>query len=816
MSGIHHPVPFLLIVLLLAILVTGGCSDPDTADSPADNQNNALTRDPFADAPADWAEFLTWAGQKLESQTSTVPIPTSPKVAKPTRPLVRLDDPTIFQKARKTCDWTATPLGNGALATLGPLRSDRQTSTFVVKTAPKASPDGEDSLALMIGGFNIRGEDVGSIELTLRVPFGKHVSLAWSMMGNVLIPVESHDEPFTVRVLTDGLADWKGPREIISVITDGLGKGVVEIRSLRFLPRTRSYPRPTAVQRVRLGHEIRTAIYTHCPTEITYENITLPPNANLRTGLGHVATPDANHPPRTRFQVIVTYGGTQQTILDSEVDIGRTWIDTATSLATWAGKPVTLTLKTTSTAPDAVAFWANPLIYQPIDDPPILVIYLIDTVAAEHVGFQGYSRTTMPRLAEMAAGDVWFSRMFSNSSRTIESIPDLMLSMPTERHGVHHNSTSAPQGLVTIADALRAAGLATVSFCTNVNAGPRQGMDQGFDTFVDKISSHLDNVDRTIPLEEVMTWISHNRDRPMFLYIHTAEPHSPYTPLEGFRDRFDPDYTGKYTGVGFHDARNPRDLAHLRALYDEEIVYADARFGLFLDALQKEGLLDKTHFFVTTDHGEEFLQHNDWEHGRNLHNEQTRILLVAFGPTFSNRGKVDTPAQLYDLMPTVLDMFDLPAPYPLSGQSLLPILQSNANEGNTLVSRDIYASNHNFRIEYNLIEYSVIENCRWKLLFGAAGTPMYRGGPDSRFMLFDLAADPRERKNLMHSRQDITRRLAEKLVRWRLNAHVYDPGKKTSTIIDPTHMAELQALGYVGDNTAPDNINEPPNKDESD
>ena len=58
MSGIHRPVPFLLIALLLAILVTGGCSDPDSADSPAGNQNNALTQDPFADAPADWAEFL--------------------------------------------------------------------------------------------------------------------------------------------------------------------------------------------------------------------------------------------------------------------------------------------------------------------------------------------------------------------------------------------------------------------------------------------------------------------------------------------------------------------------------------------------------------------------------------------------------------------------------------------------------------------------------------------------------------------------------------------------------------------------------------
>ena len=659
----------------------------------------------------------------------------------------------------------------------------------------------------MFADFNVPSEDVGSIELTLSVPYGKHVTLGWSMMGTIIIPVESHDKPFTVRVLTDGLADWTGPRQMLALTTDGIQPGLIVVHSISFLPRISSFPKQTDLQRVKLGHDLKSAIYMHCPTDITYDNLTLPPNAVLTAGLGRIpAALTDSTPGKTHFKIILTHDGVEHTVFDREVDISDQWHEINLSLNSWSAKTVTLTLITDSTNSGSVALWANPRIYQPLENPPLMVLYLIDTVAAEHVGFQGYERPTMPRLAEMVEQGVWFARMFSNSSRTIESIPDLMLSMETERHGVHHFSTPAPPALVTMADALRAAGFSTISFCTNVNAGPRQGMDQGFETFVDKISAHDDTADRTIPLDEVMAWLALHRDRPAFLYIHTAEPHSPYTPPPGFRGRFDPDYTGRFDGKDFYKARQPRDIAHIRALYDEEILYADQRLGLFLDALRRDNLLDRTDFLVTSDHGEEFLQHNDWEHGRNLHNEETRIPLVAFGPSFSQRGRVDTPAQLLDLLPTVLEMYDLPWPYRLDGRSLLPILRAAPGAEDALARREIIASNHNYRIEYQLFEYSIIENGCWKLVLRAAGAPMYKDGPISRFMLYDLRTDPRERKNQMFTQKEITRRLAEKLVAWRLQQHVYRSDDTSSTIIDSDQMKQLEALGYVGDRTAPVNL----------
>jgi len=210
-------------------------------------------------------------------------------------------------------------------------------------------------------------------------------------------------------------------------------------------------------------------------------------------------------------------------------------------------------------------------------------------------------------------------------------------------------------------------------------------------------------------------------------------------------------------------------------------------------------LLERADFLVTSDHGEEFLQHNDWEHGRNLHNEETRIPLVAFGPSFARRGRVEVPVQLLDVMPTVLDMFDLPTPYELHGESLMPILRAGTagDRPETLRHRKIYGSNHNYRIEYKVLEYSVIEDGRWKLVLGAAPTGMYRGGPKSRFMLFDVSGDPRERLNAVYVRQDISRRLIEDVIRWRSAQHVYMPGRRGPTLIDSEHMRQLKAMGYV-------------------
>ncbi len=816
------------ILAAAVALFAVGCSRSGGASGTGDGDV-----DPLKDAPADWAALLPWAEQRLQTPPAAVPLPTNPTLAEAQWPIIRLDDRGRLTMAEKRAKRPAAEDEAAVLAEVTDLRTDQRDEHLRVQVMKQATPDGKDALRLDIGGFQVERADVGQIELTVKVPFGKHITLQWSKAGSILVPLQSLEAAFTVRVLTDGFAEWAGPLDDIAIITDGTASGtVIEVQRIAFLPRQNAYPEAVGIERVRLGHDLRSAIYAHCPAELQYKNVTIPPDGRFAVGIGHI-TGAAQADVPTQFEVLVAAADGEKRIVQAEVRAAEQWQELAASLAEYAGQSVTITLRATSSAADAVAFWANPTIYQSLADPPILVIYLIDTVAAQHIDMYGYDRRTMPRLATMASQGVQFKHMVANSSRTIESIPDLLLSMPVERHGVHHNSTPAPEELVTTADALRAAGFATVSFCTNVNAGPRQGMDQGFDTFIDKIGYYWTTADRTIPLPEVMDWIGRHRDRPMFLYIHTAEPHAPYSPPQGYAGQFDPDYRGRLDGTynratTFRHIRDPqaqqRDLQHVRALYDEEILYSDARFGMFLDALAAEKLLDKTSFFVTSDHGEQFLEHGLWEHGLSLHAEEMYVPLIAYGPQFGNGVQVQTPVQLFDVLPTVLNLYDLPAPYELAGRSLLPLLrEGDTAADDTLQSRLLFGSNHNYRISQNFREYYAIEGGRWKLLLSVRPVPMGPGGATSRFSLYDLAQDPHETKNLIAEQPETARRLLEALIRWRAQQHPYTV-KRDATEIAREHIAELSDLGYVDGLDEPNEPAEPaatqphrprePNKDE--
>lgn len=771
-------------------------------------------------APPDFPEFLAWAEPLLQEMPEATAIPPARLPPQQWR-VIRLDDEDRLVNARITSSWTPDPQAGAALASAGPYRTDQPATLGGRRIVRNATAAGEDAMEFLAGGFRVERGEVGSMLFSMQVPFGRHITVSWSRAGEITIPVPTNEEAFPVRVLTDGLAEWEGPLEQLQFRTDGVGSGPVVVEQVMFLPRASTYVEAFGRSRVRLGHEIRSAIYMHAPAELTFSNVVLPASARLHVGLGHVANESRageadDETAVTKFEVIIEHEGECTVVLEHTLQGAAGWADGSAALDSWAGKTVSLTLKAGSSAADTVAFWGNPVLYEPQEDAPVTVLYLIDTVCAEHLELYGAARATMPRLTALSQRGVVFRNAISNSSRTIESIPDMMLSMPTERHGVHHNSTSAPTGLVTLAEAMRAAGFATISMCTNVNAGPRQGMDRGFDTFIDKIGYFWTDYDRTVPLEEAQAWLDAHRGRPMFLYVHTAEPHAPYTPPEGFRGHFDPDYDGRIDGTysretGFRNITDPvaqrRDLEHVMALYDEEILYSDHRFGLFLDALDERGLLDRAHVFVVSDHGEEFLQHGMWEHGLNLHNEQTRVPFVAVGPGIPAGLHLEPYVQLMDVMPTILELYDLAQPYELFGHSLLPLLRDPsggdaAARRADVVGRDLFLSNHNYRISHKLIEFGVISDQRWKLLYGWRPWRVAGSNEGTRFTLFDVSADLHERRNLVFEQPEIARRLVEKLLAWRLANPPYDPGRDAGQYdVTPDEIRHLQQMGYVGGRT---------------
>jgi arylsulfatase A-like enzyme len=187
--------------------------------------------------------------------------------------------------------------------------------------------------------------------------------------------------------------------------------------------------------------------------------------------------------------------------------------------------------------------------------------------------------------------------------------------------------------------------------------------------------------------------------RPWFVFAHLFDPHCDYVPPAPYDTRFDPDYTGTATGegclqgewVGRADPDRPggiiramseRDLEHVIALYEGEVAWTDAHVGKILQALDDRGLTRTTLVIVVSDHGEEFFEHGNLGHRQTLYEEVVRIPMLLRLPGVLPAGAaVHGTVSLTDLVPTVLDLLDLPPVSRLGGTSFAAIIRDRATDG---------------------------------------------------------------------------------------------------------------------------------------
>ncbi|MFN0138099.1 MAG: sulfatase [Phycisphaerae bacterium] len=799
---------FMLPMAIIATLAGCGPSAPTSTSQPASSStsdarpNAGRNVDPLAGAPAELRAMLRWAEDQLSKNPAPVPLPNSAKLPEPKWPVIRLDD--LFSKATISGALASADSTPKYLAQLGPFRSDQPSERF--RVGKLIEPEEGEVLRFTIEGFDTPREAIGAIELELRLPFGSFFDLRWGRGANVRIPIESNTETAVVRVTTESFTEWTGKLQQLVLTTEGVGEPgqIVDVRAVRLVGHANSFPDFAGVRRVKLNREIRSSIYVHGAGDVVFPNVAIPPTARVRCGLGLVrGEPGGTDKSSAITELLIESDGERKSVLRQEVDASDRWLDLEADLSAYAGTRVNVVLRAETRSASDVAIWGTPTIHQPVENAPIVLVYLIDTLAAGHLDLYGYARPTAPNMRALAERGVWFANMYATSPATITSVPSLLLGLTSERHRVVRASAIAPLQLASIADVMRAAGFATLSAVTNINAGPRQNMDQGFDTFIDRMSAHWnEDEDRTVPIDETLAFMKRNADRPQFIYVHTAEPHAPYEPPSGFAGKFATGYRGPLRGsydraTGFHAARTPEEIAHMVSLYDEEVLYADHRLGLFLRAIADAGMRERFNIFVTADHGEEFMQHGGWVHSRTLYNEVIRVPLIAAGPLVTARGKSESTADLLDIMPTLLDMFELPEPYLLSGRSLLAAIRTGAGK---LSNKHAVSSSYGF-LRSNLIHWTLVDANRWKLIYGPADNAFkYPDNKLNRWWLFDLHTDPGEKTNLIAQQPDTTRRLVGSLLAHFHRQRPYDMGAEHDTLkYDAEQLRELRSLGYVGE-----------------
>lgn len=415
-----------------------------------------------------------------------------------------------------------------------------------------------------------------------------------------------------------------------------------------------------------------------------------------------------------------------------------------------------------------------------------VVLVLVDTLRADHMGLYGYSRPTTPELDRFARQALVFDRAYSQSACTFPTVNALLTSAPVARFFRQpRGSMGIPPGVPTLALRLREAGYATAAVSTSeiVRATPSRvnpvgGFDPGFDSF-----------DETCQLQPAACVNAVARARlqglrePFFLYLHYLDPHAPYAPParaprhfagppEGLRDfarAGDPRPVASLPAADRRAFLRPGELRQLLDLYDDEIAYVDAQLGQLFAEIESRGLLGRTVVVVTADHGESFLDHDEMTHCQSVYDAQTRtplLIRLPGGPA----GRTETIAQTVDVMPTLLDVLGLARPgAPLLGRSLRPGFTRALRGGHVFSMQGPWRS-------ANDGQRKLITDLR-----------------SGRARLFDPARDPHEQHDLSQAEPERLTQLRAALKAWLQRTEPGTDGLALSEAV----QEELRALGYI-------------------
>ncbi|MCB9897000.1 MAG: sulfatase-like hydrolase/transferase [Planctomycetes bacterium] len=322
--------------------------------------------------------------------------------------------------------------------------------------------------------------------------------------------------------------------------------------------------------------------------------------------------------------------------------------------------------------------------------PRGVLLVVIDTLRADHVGACGSTLGLTPRLDALAAEGLVFTHTVASSSWTRPSVASILTGQYPTTLGVLGKQDVLAEHVTTLPERLGAAGYTSLAVSTNGNAGKAFGFGQGFDTFEWRLPKRgYPDGFLVTPAEEVtregLALVDGlGPDERFFLFLHYIDPHDPYLPHP--RLMRTPEPPGRFDGSRAElsaldrlgPARTPDDEARVEWLYSGEVRYCDEQLGVLFDGMRARGLLDDMLVVVTADHGEGLYDHGFRGHGTDLYEEQVRVPLVLRAP----RAAAPAPARLpvpvghVDIAPTILAACGLPLPGSCQGRDLLGALRS--------------------------------------------------------------------------------------------------------------------------------------------
>jgi arylsulfatase A-like enzyme len=284
-----------------------------------------------------------------------------------------------------------------------------------------------------------------------------------------------------------------------------------------------------------------------------------------------------------------------------------------------------------------------------------------------------------------------------------------------------------------------------------------------------------------------LDWLAQRSDaRPMFLWVHYFDPHTPFRAPAPYFGYFEPgeEQTRYLTENHFLEGAPKQRVMREHNRYDEELLFMDFHFGRLLRALKARPRWDETVLVVAGDHGEGLNQHGRWNHGMHWGEQLHAPLLMRFPGEEPRR--IDTLVSAIDIFPTVLGRIDLPDEERWLGQVTGRNVLADPSE------RPVFSVTSLRRVE------QLREDRAWTLTTSQWKYVEWSG--ESEPLLYDLANDPLELTNLADSSPRVLDELASRLAKMKrsqLERRVaFGAGRRTQA--SPEVLEALEALGYIG------------------
>lgn len=545
---------------------------------------------------------------------------------------------------------------------------------------------------------------------------------------------------------------------------------------------------------VRLNDVVRRTLPASPPSRLRFV-VDIPAGAHLSVACG--IAPRFQDRPGVEFMVKVRQGDSEDVAWTALVDPlnqpqHHQWVPADIDLSKYAGKNRELILETTGFEEKGVdrAYWGDPALHVPERAAPVVIIWLVDTLRADHTTPYGYGRETTPALDSFAQDSVVFETAIAQASWTKPSVASIFTSELPGIHRAVQLRDPLDSGQVTLAEMLQAKGYATGAAIANwVIYSEGNNFEQGFGTFVglhDPSGRPSKEVQATEVVDAALAWLDSRRGVPVFLYAHTMDPHVPYTPPSPFDRKFTPGPIEGHPGVDPRtDYKEPEDRARLIAQYDGDIAYGDQEFGRFLRGLRSRGLYDRAMIVFMADHGEEFLDHGGWLHGRSVFDELIHVPLVVKFPGQRWAGRrIGQQVQTVDVLPTILANEGLPVP-PLPAIAGLPL--QGVVKGSLAERPAVSEISHRGFVAHGMRT--------------SHDKYIHRFSPDPAEMYFDLVRDPTEQTNRIEESRDRARALKasveEAMVAspFRYKLRVATPGQYALTLETGGWIEGVQTLG---------------------